>query len=89
MRPAVVAENLEKLKRPTVALQRALEARGDFLVGGRFTTVDLNVAAVLQWGMAIAPFVEFLKSDAPAVLAYIERACSRPTFQPVPPASFS
>ncbi len=46
--PAVVAECLEELGRPFKVLDAEL-AKRDFLVGGRFTIADLNVASVLAW----------------------------------------
>eukprot|EP00416_Gambierdiscus_australes_P035908 CAMPEP_0171107400 /NCGR_PEP_ID=MMETSP0766_2-20121228/66730_1 /TAXON_ID=439317 /ORGANISM="Gambierdiscus australes, Strain CAWD 149" /LENGTH=206 /DNA_ID=CAMNT_0011568693 /DNA_START=48 /DNA_END=668 /DNA_ORIENTATION=+ len=41
----------ENLKRPMSALEKVL-ADKEYLVGGRFTAADLNVASVLMWAQA-------------------------------------
>lgn len=46
--PAVVAECMEELARPFKVLDGHLASR-DYLMGGRFTIADLNVASVLAW----------------------------------------
>ena len=46
--PAIVAECMEELARPFKALNGHL-ANWDYLMGGRFTIADLNVASVLAW----------------------------------------
>ena len=46
--PAIVAECLEELARPFKVLDGHLANR-DYLMGGRFTIADLNVASVLAW----------------------------------------
>ncbi len=46
--PAIVAECMAELARPLKVLDGAL-AKGDYLMGGRFTIADLNVASVLAW----------------------------------------
>ena len=46
--PAIVAECMEELARPFKVLDGHLANR-DYLVGGRFTIADLNVASVLAW----------------------------------------
>ena len=46
--PAIVAECMEELARPFKALNGHLANR-DYLMGGRFTIADLNVASVLAW----------------------------------------
>jgi glutathione S-transferase len=46
--PAIVAECMEELARPFKVLDGHLVNR-DYLMGGRFTIADLNVASVLAW----------------------------------------
>lgn len=48
--PAVVQECMDELARPFKVLDAHLAAQ-DFLMGGRFTIADLNVASVLAWAM--------------------------------------
>jgi len=46
--PAIVAECMDELARPFKVLDGHLADR-DYLMGGRFTIADLNVASVLAW----------------------------------------
>jgi glutathione S-transferase len=46
--PAIVAECMDELARPFKVLDAHL-ADQDYLMGGRFTIADLNVASVLAW----------------------------------------
>lgn len=46
--PKIVADNLAELDRPLQVLDQALASDG-YLMGGRFTVADLNVASVLSW----------------------------------------
>lgn len=61
-----------RLSRPLAALERSLSS--DYLLGERFTIVDLNVASVL----AIAHMARLDLTPWPKVEAYLERCIGRP-----------
>lgn len=71
---AFVAISAEKLRRPLAHLARALS--GGWLVGGRFTVADLNVAECVRYG-ATHPT---LMDEFPAVKDWLARAQARPAF---------
>jgi glutathione S-transferase len=73
---AEVEAQAEKLRRPLAALEAHL-ARHGFLVGGRFTVADINLAEVLRYGQPHAA----LLAAHPAVDAWIRRCQARPAFQ--------
>lgn len=74
--PAARDAALVALARPLAALEAALVAGGGFLVGGRFTVADLNVACVLFY-LRGAPGA----LDAyPAVAAFWAAAQARPGY---------
>lgn len=73
---AFVAISAEKLRRPFAHLERALEGR-DWLLGGRFTVADLNVAECVRYGAAHPTLME----EFPVVKAWLARAHARPAFQ--------
>ena len=73
--PGLAQAAIEALKQPFAVLDQAL-ATG-FLVGGRFTVADLNVAEVVRYAMA-APE---LFSAAPNVKAWLEACHARPAFK--------
>ena len=79
MRPAD-AETLEKaraeLDRPLDVLERHL-AEQEWLMGGRFTVADLNVASVLAW----AKPARLDLSSRPHVEAWLKRCLGRPAFK--------
>lgn len=62
------------LRKPTAILEAHLKAHGGYLVGGRFTVADLNVAAVYSYAK---PAPE-LFADTPYVLAWLDGALARP-----------
>jgi glutathione S-transferase len=64
------------LRAPVAVLDRALAATG-FLVGGRFTVADINVAEVMRYAL---PAPE-LFTDAPHVKAWIAACHARPAYQ--------
>ncbi len=64
------------LKPKFAVLDKALKAGGGFLVGGRFTVADLNVAEIIRYAQA-APT---LFADAPNVQSWISACQSRPAF---------
>jgi glutathione S-transferase len=72
-RPDKVVEAKEKIVKPLGVLEAHL-AREKFLVGGRFTTADLNLACCLFY-LRMSPEV---LAPFPAVRAYYEAAFSRP-----------
>jgi glutathione S-transferase len=57
-------------------LDKALREGGGFLVGGRFTVADLNVAEIIRYAQA-APE---LFAEAPHVQSWIRACQSRPAF---------
>jgi glutathione S-transferase len=63
------------LKAPLAALETYLGAH-DYLVGGRFTVTDLNVAEVIRYAMGEAKLFE----DKPAINAWYARCHDRPAF---------
>lgn len=67
---------IDVLRAPFAVLDKALAASG-FLVGGRFTVADINVAEVVRYAMA-APE---LFSAAPRVKAWLEGCHARPAFK--------
>ncbi|NKC29312.1 glutathione S-transferase family protein [Falsiroseomonas selenitidurans] len=64
------------LRNPVAVLDRAL-AESSFLVGGRFTVADINVAEVMRYAL---PAPE-LFTDAPRVKAWMEACHARPAFR--------
>ncbi|KAA2235845.1 glutathione S-transferase family protein [Salinarimonas soli] len=77
MNPAVADAAIVALRRPFGVLEAALSGGGGFVVGGRFTVADINLAEVLRYAQA-APelFAEF-----PAVKAWIEACQGRPAYK--------
>nr|RDS97281.1 glutathione S-transferase family protein [Cereibacter sphaeroides f. sp. denitrificans] len=73
---AAISIAAERLRRPLARLERHF-ATEDYLVGGRFTVADLNLAETLRYGQAHpAPLEPF-----PAVAAWLDRCQSRPAFR--------
>jgi glutathione S-transferase len=66
---------VEALRAPFAVLNSALAKTG-YLVGGRFTVADLNVAEVIRYAM---PAPE-LFADAPHVAKWLEAAHARPAY---------
>ncbi len=64
------------LRSPVAVLDQALAATG-FLVGGRFTVADINVAEVMRYAL---PAPE-LFTDAPHVKAWIAACHARPAYK--------
>jgi glutathione S-transferase len=67
---------IEALRAPFAVLDAALAATG-FLVGGRFTVADINVAEVVRYAM---PAPELFEA-APRVKAWLAAAHARPAFK--------
>jgi len=71
-RPAEAALGLQRLDRPFAVLDRHFAAQ-DFLMGGRFTVADLNVAAV----MSLVPLAGVDISRYPNMAAWLDRCLQR------------
>lgn len=71
-----VALNAEKLRRPLARLQGHLSGT-EWLIGGRFTVADINLAECLRYAQGHPT----LLGEFPAVKAWLERAQARPAFQ--------
>lgn len=74
--PKLAQAAIDALRAPFAVLDKALAGSG-FLVGGRFTVADINVAEVVRYAMA-APE---LFSAAPRVKAWLETCHARPAFK--------
>lgn len=66
----------ERLKAPLAVLDSWLQAH-EWLVGGRFTVADLNVAAVLMWARAEKGLID----GFPHVKRWVEACMARPAFK--------
>ncbi len=75
--PKIAAEALAALPAPLAVLDRALAADG-YLVGGRFTVADLNVAEVVRYAKTGAPE---LFDAVPHVAAWLAACQARPAFK--------
>jgi len=74
--PARAQRAIDALRGPFGVLNAALEG-ADFLVGGRFTVADINVAEVLRYAM---PAPELFDA-APRVKEWLSACHARPAFQ--------
>jgi glutathione S-transferase len=74
--PKLAQAAIDALRAPFAVLDQELVATG-FLVGGRFTVADINVAEVVRYAMA-APE---LFAAAPRVKAWLEACHARPAFK--------
>lgn len=74
--PKLAQEAIDALRAPFAVLDQALAATG-YLVGGRFTVADINVAEVARYAMA-APE---LFSAAPRVKTWLDACHARPAFK--------
>ena len=66
----------ETLRRPLKVLEAHFQAEG-FLVGGRFTVADINMAEILRYAQAHPSLV----AEFPAVETWLTSCQSRPAFQ--------
>jgi len=73
---AVYEADVAALKPKLAVLDKALHDGGGYLVGGRFTVADLNVAEIVRYAQA-APE---LFTDVPNVKSWIATCQSRPAF---------
>lgn len=67
---------VEALRRPFAVLEKALEKSG-WLVGGRFTVADLNVAEIVRYAQAAPELFE----TSPRVKAWLAACQARPGFR--------
>lgn len=74
--PKIVAAAIEALKAPIKALDAALAKTG-YLVGGRFTVADINVAECLRFAQAAPEVFE----GAPHVQKWLAACQGRPAFK--------
>jgi glutathione S-transferase len=74
--PKLAQAAIDALRAPFAVLDQALADTG-YLVGGRFTVADLNVAEIVRYAMA-APE---LFSAAPRVKAWLDTCHARPAFK--------
>jgi glutathione S-transferase len=71
-RPAEAALGLQRLDRPFAVLERHLASQ-DFLMGGRFTVADLNVAVV----MSLVPLAGVPIAQYPRMAAWLDACLQR------------
>ena len=71
--PAIAARALEAARAPLAVLEAALEKGGGFLVGGRFTVADLNLACVVFY----LRFNPEALADKPAIRAWYDASMNR------------
>lgn len=76
--PAIVAECMEELDRPFKVIDAHL-GQNAWLMGGRFTIADLNVASVLSW----AKTGQFDLSAYPNLAKWLDTCLARPAYQRV------
>lgn len=75
--PAIADAAAAALRAPLAVLDEAL-AKDGYLMGGRFTVADINVAEVIRYAQAGAPE---LFAAVPHVKAWLEACQSRPAFK--------
>lgn len=72
---ATIAVSCRSLKKPLAMLDAHL-ATSDYLVGGRFTAADLNLAEVMRYAQS----EQYLFDTHPHIAAWIKRCQSRPAY---------
>jgi glutathione S-transferase len=75
--PKLAEAAIATLRRPFAVLEAALREGGGYVVGGRFTVADINLAEVFRYAQ---PAPE-LFADAPAVKAWLDACQARPAFK--------
>jgi glutathione S-transferase len=73
---AKLSEAKQKLRRPFAALNGALGDQG-YLVGGRFTVADINMAEMVRYAQMEPAFL----AEFPALDAWLKACQARPAFQ--------
>ena len=74
--PAIAEAAIAALRDPFSVLDRHLAANG-FVVGGRFTVADLNLAEILRYAQGYGELME----QFPAVTAWLDDCQARPAFR--------
>jgi glutathione S-transferase len=74
--PQIAEAAIEAMRAPFAVLDRELAATG-FIVGGRFTVADINVAEVFRYAMAAPELFD----AAPRVKAWLAACHARPAFK--------
>jgi len=74
--PAVAQAAIDALRKPLQVLDQALAATG-FLVGGRFTVADINVAEVVRYAL---PAPELFEAT-PALRGWLAACHARPAYK--------
>jgi glutathione S-transferase len=74
--PKIAAAAVETLRAPFAVLDRQLAGNG-FVVGGRFTAADINVAEVVRYAMPAVALFE----AAPKVKAWLATCHARPAYK--------
>jgi glutathione S-transferase len=74
--PAIAQASIDALRKPMAALDQALTATG-FLVGGRFTVADINVAEVVRYAL---PAPELFEAT-PALRGWLAACHDRPAYK--------
>jgi len=75
--PELLRRSLEALQKPLDILDAHLSASGGYMVGGRFTVCDINLAEIMRYAQPAS--AEFARR--PALKAWIEAAQARPAFK--------
>lgn len=75
--PALVAAALAALPAPFAVLDATLAQGGGFVMGGRFTVADINVAEVIRYAKPATQLFD----GAPHVKAWLDACHARPAFQ--------
>jgi glutathione S-transferase len=76
-KPEVVEASLAALKAPFAVLDRTLAEGKGYLMGGRFTVADINVAEVIRYAK---PATQLFDAN-PSVKAWLDACQARPAFQ--------
>ena len=74
--PAIAQAAIDALRAPFAVLDREL-ANKDFLVGGRFTVADVNVAEVVRYALSAPELFE----ATPALRRWLAVCHARPAYQ--------
>ncbi|POR48088.1 glutathione S-transferase family protein [Bosea psychrotolerans] len=76
-KPEVAAAALAALAAPFAVLDQTLAQGGGFVMGGRFTVADINLAEVIRYAKPATQLFE----AAPHVKAWLEACQARPAFK--------